>query len=1176
VLYVSGNSINAADLSNLNEPEGETHKTEESEDIYAKLIGECPGESHTKVLVAERQITSYAIYPKESIIAYTERNSNCIKIFKWSQMSGITTLFCQLEASEDIGIGSLTFSQDGNYLASLGSMPTFRISVWEWRSQKQLCSTPNGCPSQFLTFNPLDGKQLCTSGVGNRIRFWKLKVGFKRYTLVPVDGQRDKVLQSEENNLLFPDQLEDYSAQPFEHAWAAGKTVYASSHDGTEIYKYNADKGSMEVLVSSKAISNQEESNWQHILPCSKNILAAGKDGKVRWYNLHGGLVRTICISASEPIAGMIPSANFRQIVLPINSEKFFVYNPSRHEVISVRIPSAQGLTTLAMFPLDKMMVSAHRDGLVQFWNSENVRLLRSFRIPTTISFLAVSPVSMTMAVGSTNGFVRIYSVPNILYQPPKLVMKVRAHQASILKMEYEGNGQFLATAGNDGTIFLFNTWEMCKPLGYFQQEGKIQSIQWEKNEEDVSNVNHAKLFVLSTLDESSSINVYHVPIQQPLETSGMLIQLQETETQLFRLEKLCTDFFVAPKHLIAGKYIFYLSSEDQQTRVYAVSSSAEKSNLTNPIFESAEHRSGHFRFASSNNGEWLITMGTDGLVTLRSLIESEKVVKIQAHAYQNGTVIAAALTLNSKHLYSAGVDGLLRRWDWKLTPTNRRAALEAMENAERVETEERAFIDEATQKITDLPSLEDQGDSLEEKPLSEGKLKESASTTTISAERQAFKNQMVAKLNSLTERILKMISKNELVPSIERLDRQEFVVDLREKSLLLAETEKQLQEIKENQERENLKKRILKKRIKEQCWDSMEVIGQAVKSFKVDSVLGKKMEVFNYPIRRRSEEELVQINKIKRIRKIQLGVLQEFKRDTEITSSSSTESEFVKLLYHPLELTTKERRYIQAVLLGECILEIQKEFNAKFETFLKLKQDEISKIEERNERIAAIIGQLQLPEQVYHPELDEDEAPERIIEVHDSEVKVEKVLSEAERKKLDAKRLAQEERLRMNGEDNSRQRALMQMMGGKLEDRKMQEEKEEIVRPEWMNKPKEELTDEEKKLMKDFEKKMAIFKEEQEKQKKALETELRKLQANISEIQDQFDQKLHELASAKVEVDTAIFRNEVLIIKQTQYALECIRDDFKEKELNAQIEKLKQEKINYTNEIPEIKVTVL
>jgi hypothetical protein len=98
ILYVSGNSINAIDLLNLNEPE--TEKGEETNEIVAKVIGECPGESHSKVLVTERNITAYAIYPKENVIAYAERNSNSVKIMKWSQLSGITTQLCQLDGIE--------------------------------------------------------------------------------------------------------------------------------------------------------------------------------------------------------------------------------------------------------------------------------------------------------------------------------------------------------------------------------------------------------------------------------------------------------------------------------------------------------------------------------------------------------------------------------------------------------------------------------------------------------------------------------------------------------------------------------------------------------------------------------------------------------------------------------------------------------------------------------------------------------------------------------------------------------------------------------------------------------------------------------------------------------------------------------------------------------------------
>lgn len=55
---------------------------------------------------------------------------------------------------------------------------------------------------------------------------------------------------------------------------------------------------------------------------------------------------------------------------------------------------------------------------------------------------------------------------------------------------------------------------------------------------------------------------------------------------------------------------------------------------------------------------------------------------------------------------------------------------------------------------------------------------------------------------------------------------------------------------------------------------------------------------------------------------------------------------------------------------------------------------------------------------------------------------------------------------------------------------------------------------------------------EEQEKYRKALETELRKLQSTITEICSTFDAKLREFFDAKVNTDQTIYQNELRIIK--------------------------------------------
>ncbi len=70
-------------------------------------------------------------------------------------------------------------------------------------------------------------------------------------------------------------------------------------------------------------------------------------------------------------------------------------------------------------------------------------------------------------------------------------------------------------------------------------------------------------------------------------------------------------------------------------------------------------------------------------------------------------------------------------------------------------------------------------------------------------------------------------------------------------------------------------------------------------------------------------------------------------------------------------------------------------EFNALFQEKSKQKQDEITKIEDKNGRILEILKELQIEEKVFSPMIHDEEAPERTLEVKDNEVKIDKVRSQ-------------------------------------------------------------------------------------------------------------------------------------------------------------------------------------
>ena len=76
--------------------------------------------------------------------------------------------------------------------------------------------------------------------------------------------------------------------------------------------------------------------------------------------------------------------------------------------------------------------------------------------------------------------------------------------------------------------------------------------------------------------------------------------------------------------------------------------------------------------------------------------------------------------------------------------------------------------------------------------------------------------------------------------------------------------------------------------------------------------------------------------------------------------------------------------------------------FNKEFDEIFKQKEAEIKRVKERNDRIKKILGDLEIQEKVFEPEMSVDEKPELLLEVKDSEVPFEKYISAEEKIRLE------------------------------------------------------------------------------------------------------------------------------------------------------------------------------
>ncbi|GAA6112215.1 cilia- and flagella-associated protein 43-like, partial [Tachysurus ichikawai] len=142
--------------------------------------------------------------------------------------------------------------------------------------------------------------------------------------------------------------------------------------------------------------------------------------------------------------------------------------------------------------------------------------------------------------------------------------------------------------------------------------------------------------------------------------------------------------------------------------------------------------------------------------------------------------------------------------------------------------------------------------------------------------------------------------------------------------------------------------------------------------------------------------------------------------------------------------------------------------------------------------------------------------------------IKVEKCLTPEQRQRDVEQRKEEEQRRLQEKEGDSRERALDDMMSGILEVKK-----EHILRmqlppsPEFMVKPEDQWTKEEKIVYKEHERKVQNLREEQKAYKETLEVEMKELQTSINRATQAFDEILYKLFERKFNIEIAVYEEE-------------------------------------------------
>jgi WD40 repeat protein len=362
----------------------------------------------------------------------------------------------------------------------------------------------------------------------------------------------------------------------------------------------------------------------------------------------------------------------------------------------------------MSILPSEKTLITLHSSGLIKFSNVEKNTKLQKVNFNVKGSSIAASPASSLVAVGSSSGVVRIYNAKEISYNVPKLLFRKRIHSKEVSSLLIDPSGKLMASSANDGYIFLYDL-EKLAVIGFFKLAGVIRSMRFEYCDDPAKE--GSRLYVLRSDPLGSSILTFEIPEKEKIAMVENSLQIQKTAygNHEFCYDGELIDFCVAPKQTLASKSIFYTISTDTTLRVFTTPTNlvGDVTNLTNQLYCYKDHSKLPIQMSTSLSGEWIRTCGSDGLITIRSVIEPDKGIKFMAHDPLSNGAFGCAFSTDYRYFISVGNDGLCRRWDWKYSVTGRRAAAEVAESIERQIAEQAIQFAE----LDALPTIEDSPD---------------------------------------------------------------------------------------------------------------------------------------------------------------------------------------------------------------------------------------------------------------------------------------------------------------------------------------------------------------------------------------------------------------------------------------------------------------------------------
>lgn len=489
-------------------------------------------------------------------------------------------------------VRTVVFSPDGQWFATAGEDK--QIILWELNGQKKAVWSTKA-KIEALAISP-DGQRIA-SAEQEAEQVWKV-------LLWSVENGRPHPLKTqataEISGLAFsPD----------------GQQLAIASGNNAEIWQLNSDE------LLHTLTGHTGEVQRVAFSPNGQQLATSSNDKTIRLWQVATGKSLDIPLTGHhDKVYGVRFLSNDRLVSTSENGE-LRIWDVKSG--ITLRVLQGHTASCIAVAHHEKLLFSAGNDGTVRIWETD-LPFQYLHHLSEELAATAFSPDNQTVAIGTAEGKVQLYTVPGA-----ELLVETTAHSEGIQRLAFSANGQYLASASLDHTA---KVWKV--------KQNQLHEHVTIQHEAGVNNI-------IFTPDNKQVITAVY----------GGEVGITTLHTGLTQRQKIATDQDINTVALDrTGQTLLIVA--DKKLQLWDFSKFSDQASEPRQTFSQNNLLWGTL----SNDAHYIAGMGRDSKIKVHSA--PFKPMDYQELSGHNNSIWKGIFSPNNQQLITGSADATLRFWD--------------------------------------------------------------------------------------------------------------------------------------------------------------------------------------------------------------------------------------------------------------------------------------------------------------------------------------------------------------------------------------------------------------------------------------------------------------------------------------------------------------------------------